>query len=81
MDGTGKATRSSTTEQLEALYSDPPYGPAVFKEIDRVTPQYRKLIEAAPFVRAGDLRSRGPRLLAARRPARIRARYRRAHAR
>jgi uncharacterized protein len=40
----------TTTEQLERLYSDPPYGPAVFKETDRVTPHYRKLIEAAPFV-------------------------------
>ena len=39
-----------TTEQLEALYSDAPYGPAVFKETDQITPQYRKLIEAAPFV-------------------------------
>src|SRR6202012_4367773 len=40
----------STTEQLEALYSDAPYGPAIFKETDHVTPQYRKLIESAPFV-------------------------------
>lgn len=39
----------TTTEQLESLYSDAPYGPAVFKETDRITPQYRKLIEAAPF--------------------------------
>ncbi len=39
----------ATTEQLEALYKDAPYGPAVFKETDRITPQYRKLIEAAPF--------------------------------
>jgi PPOX class probable FMN-dependent enzyme len=40
----------TTTEQLEALYSDAPYGPALFKETDRITAQYRKLIEAAPFV-------------------------------
>jgi PPOX class probable FMN-dependent enzyme len=40
----------TTTEQLEALYSDAPYGPALFKETDRLTAQYRKLIEAAPFV-------------------------------
>ena len=33
-----------------ALYSDAPYGPAIVKEADYVTPQYRKLIEAAPFV-------------------------------
>jgi uncharacterized protein len=38
-----------TTAELESLYSDAPYGPAVFKEADRITPQYRKLIEAAPF--------------------------------
>jgi PPOX class probable FMN-dependent enzyme len=40
----------TTTEALERLYSDAPYGPAVFKETDHITPQYRKLIEAAPFV-------------------------------
>jgi uncharacterized protein len=40
----------STTEQLDALYSDAPYGPALFKETDHITAQYRKLIEAAPFV-------------------------------
>ena len=39
----------ATTEELERLYSDAPYGPAVFKETDYVTPEYRKLIEAAPF--------------------------------
>jgi uncharacterized protein len=39
----------ATTAQLEQLYSDAPYGPAVFKETDRITAQYRKLIEAAPF--------------------------------
>jgi len=40
----------TSTEQLEALYSDAPYGPALFKETDHMTAQYRKLIEAAPFV-------------------------------
>jgi PPOX class probable FMN-dependent enzyme len=49
MDGDGQDHRITTTEQLESLYSDAPYGPAVFKETDYVTPQYRKLIEAAPF--------------------------------
>jgi uncharacterized protein len=39
----------ATTEELERLYTDAPYGPAVFKETDYVTPEYRKLIEAAPF--------------------------------
>jgi len=50
MDGDGQNYTIATTEQLESLYTDAPYGPAVFKEADRVTPQYRKLIEAAPFV-------------------------------
>jgi PPOX class probable FMN-dependent enzyme len=49
MDSAGQDHTITTTEQLEALYSDAPYGPAVFKETDRITPQYRKLIEAAPF--------------------------------
>ena len=40
----------TTTEQLETFYNDAPYGPALFKETDRITAQYRKLIEAAPFV-------------------------------
>jgi PPOX class probable FMN-dependent enzyme len=40
----------TTTEELEHVYSDAPYGPALFKETGRITPQYRKLIEAAPFV-------------------------------
>ena len=40
----------TTTEALESLYSDTPYGPALIKETDHVTAEYRKLIEAAPFV-------------------------------
>ncbi|HEX4407926.1 MAG TPA: pyridoxamine 5'-phosphate oxidase family protein [Xanthobacteraceae bacterium] len=39
----------ATTEQLEKLYADAPYGPSIYKETDYITPQYRKLIEAAPF--------------------------------
>ena len=39
----------TSIEQLEALYGEP-YGPAVVKEIDHISPGYRKLIEAAPFV-------------------------------
>jgi uncharacterized protein len=39
----------TTTAELEKLYSDAPHGPAIFKEADHITPQYRKLIEAAPF--------------------------------
>jgi uncharacterized protein len=38
-----------TTAQLEKLYSDAPHDAAVFKETDRITTQYRRLIEAAPF--------------------------------
>jgi PPOX class probable FMN-dependent enzyme len=48
MDGQDHAI--TTTEQLEALYADAPYGPALIKEVDHITPQYRQLIEAAPFV-------------------------------
>lgn len=40
----------TTAEQLGALYTDAPYGPSLIKEVDYITPEYRKLIEAAPFV-------------------------------
>jgi PPOX class probable FMN-dependent enzyme len=50
MDSDGQDYCITTTEQLEALYADGPYGPALIKEVDYITPQYRKLIEAAPFV-------------------------------
>jgi PPOX class probable FMN-dependent enzyme len=54
MDGNGQhhdhdSFTITSTEQLERVYSDAPYGPAVFKETDRISAQYRKLIEAAPF--------------------------------
>ncbi len=39
----------TTMEQLEALYGKPS-GAAVVKEIDHISPGYRKLIEASPFV-------------------------------
>ena len=39
----------TTPEQLDAHYARP-YGPAVVKEIDHIDENYRKLIEAAPFV-------------------------------
>ena len=39
----------TTVEQLEAIYGQP-YGPSLAKEIDYISPGYRKLIEAAPFV-------------------------------
>lgn len=49
MDRNGHDHTITTAAELEKLYSHAPYGPAVFKETDRITPQYRKLIEAAPF--------------------------------
>jgi len=49
MDQSAKDHTITTIAELESLYSDAPYGPAVFKETDRITAQYRKLIEAAPF--------------------------------
>ena len=39
----------TTVEQLEALYGKA-RGPAVVKEIDHIDDNYRKLIEASPFV-------------------------------
>jgi uncharacterized protein len=47
----------TTIEELEKLYGDGVYPPAKAKETDRVTPAYRKLIEAAPFFA---LASNGP---------------------
>lgn len=39
----------STLEELEALYGQP-IEQALVKEVDRVTPHYRAMIEASPFV-------------------------------
>jgi PPOX class probable FMN-dependent enzyme len=39
----------STMAQLEALFEEPPYPPALAKEVERITPAYRALIEASPF--------------------------------
>src|SRR5262245_13985722 len=39
----------TTTEQLEAVFSDPPVGASITKEIDHINASYRALIEAAPF--------------------------------
>ena len=39
----------TTVEQLEAIYGQP-YGPSLANENDYISPCYRKLIEAAPFV-------------------------------
>ena len=46
----GQDLTITTTEALESLYSDAPYGPALIKESGHITAEYRKLIEAAPFV-------------------------------
>jgi hypothetical protein len=40
----------TTIDQLEALYTERPYPPAIVKEIDHISTQYRALIEASPFV-------------------------------
>lgn len=40
----------TTMSELEALYPEAPYPPAVVKEIDHISPQYRKLIESSPFM-------------------------------
>ena len=37
-----------TVEELEALYGQPVEASTV-KEVDRITPHYRQLIEASPF--------------------------------
>src|SRR6478735_5762081 len=47
--GNGSSNIISTMAQLEALYSVPPSGQALIKEIDHVNAAYRALIEAAPF--------------------------------
>jgi len=39
----------TTIEQLEAVFTDPPLGNALTKEVDHITAPYRALIEAAPF--------------------------------
>ena len=58
----------ATIEQLEAIYGQPNEASTV-KVADRITPQYRVLIDKSPF--AGDLRPGGTGLFAARRSARF----------
>lgn len=36
--------------ELEALYAAPPSPASLVKEVDRITPHYRRLIEASPFM-------------------------------
>jgi PPOX class probable FMN-dependent enzyme len=40
----------STIEALEAIYDTPPLPPSTVKDIGRLTPDYRRLIAASPFV-------------------------------
>jgi len=49
-------SRIASIEQLEAIYGRP-METSVIKEVDRLTPEYRRLIEASPFVA---LASAGP---------------------
>jgi uncharacterized protein len=46
----GNAHLVTTMNELEALYSEKPYGASLVKEINHISSQYRALIEAAPFV-------------------------------
>jgi uncharacterized protein len=50
MTTNGNAHLVTTMSELETLFSEKPYGPSLVKEIDHISPQYRALIEAAPFV-------------------------------
>ena len=49
-------SRIASIEQLEAIYGQP-METSLVKEVDRLTPEYRRLIEASPFVA---LASAGP---------------------
>ena len=42
-------SRITTVEELAALYGTP-VPTSLAKEVDRITPHYRALIEASPFV-------------------------------
>jgi uncharacterized protein len=48
-NGNGASHTLTTMAELEALYNEPPHGPAVVKEINHINQTYRKLIEASPF--------------------------------
>ena len=63
---------SRRSEQLEAIYGVPGAASTV-KVADRVTPHYRVLIEASPFVALATSGTRGAGLLAARRRTGLRA--------
>ena len=57
-------TEITSEAELELLY-DAPVPTSILKEIDHITDDYRKLIEASPFAIL-DIRPGGARLLAAR---------------
>lgn len=40
----------STVEELEAIYSAKPVAASTVKEVPKLTPEYRRLIEASPFL-------------------------------
>jgi PPOX class probable FMN-dependent enzyme len=42
--------RITTIPDLESIYRDAPATASTAKEVDRITPAYRRLIEASPFV-------------------------------
>jgi uncharacterized protein len=49
-NGSNGASHTITSlAELEALYNEPPYGPAVHKEVDHINESYRALMEASPF--------------------------------
>ena len=60
-----------TVDQLEAIYGCPNDASTV-KVADHVTPLYRVFIEKSPFAALATIGPGGPRLLAARRSARLR---------
>jgi PPOX class probable FMN-dependent enzyme len=45
----GESHVITSMAELEAVFDEPPYPPALLKEADRITGAYRKLIEASPF--------------------------------
>lgn len=49
MDASRPTTRVTSLEALEAIYGTPAET-SVAKEVDRLTPEYRAVIEASPFV-------------------------------
>ena len=74
-NGNGHAI--TTMAQLEALYYEGVYPPAKFKEVDRITAAYRKLVEASPFFALATIGPDGLDCSPRGDPVRLRARGRR----